>query len=119
MSLSVRSRMARQKLIRRVLPRVNNWKCKGQRMWVILNRVHKASLSSVDFQSSMTFVPWQQSFYGVSFLTSNPLSLCQSTLLDDLTTLEVVTIHITLKCPCFDLCDALNIRGDRKFDMNK
>jgi len=50
--------MADQEFVWRVFPCVNDGKgeCKGMRD--ILDRVHQASLSRVDFQDSLTLVTW-------------------------------------------------------------
>lgn len=56
-ALSVGCWVSSQKLIRGILASVDNGKRKSERMWNILDRMHKSPLSSINFQYSIPFVP--------------------------------------------------------------
>jgi hypothetical protein len=65
----------------------------------------------------MTFVTWQKSFDGISFLASEPFHLGQCWFADKVAALEVITISILRISSGFDFGNTLYILRNVDVDM--
>ena len=119
MPLSVGSWMASQKLVRWIVPGVDDRKCESQRVRNVFDGVHQTSFPSVDFQDPLTFITWKQCFHSVPLLSSNPFSLCKSPFLYGVSAFEEISICVTFKCSCFNLGATFNICWYSKFTMDQ
>ena len=81
-------------------------------MRIILDAVHEASFSGVDFEDATTFIAGEKCFDGESLASTNPFSLCNGNLLDNVAAFETITVHVMCIAPSLCFSNTLDIFWD-------
>ena len=119
MTLSMGCRMPQQKFVWRILARMDDRQREGQRMWIIFDGVHEASLSRIDLECSLSLVAGKKSLDDIAFLAANPFCLREGTLGDGVPAFEDVAVGVAGVGSCFDFRDAFDVGGDGEVDVEE
>lgn len=111
--------MAKKKLVWGINACMDNGQGKGQRMGIIFDRMHEASLAGIDFQCTMANVTRQQRFHGIAFLTLYPFRLGKCAVGCRVAALENIAIGITSIGARLYVCDAFDVCWDCELDMDE
>ena len=95
-----------------VLASVNDGKRKSERVGDVTAGMHEPFLSRVHFENALALIAGENCFDGEAFLPGRPVRLDESTLADNVSALEEVTVGVSCKGGHFYLGSALHVRRD-------
>lgn len=117
MALGVRGRMADKEIIRRIGPRVGYWQGEGKGVRVVLDRMHKATLSRINFQGALAIVAGEERLDGVALLTADPFSLREGTCGGCVATFKDVTVSVASVSANLNFGETFNVGGNDELYM--
>lgn len=119
MALGVWGWVAEQELIRGIRARVGDGQRKSEWVRVVFDRVHEASGTSVDLESSLAFVTGEEGFDGVSFLAVDPFCLGEGGGGGGVATFEEVAVGVTVVGAGDDFGVAFDFGGNSELDVDE
>ena len=119
MALGMGRGMAGQELVRRIRSIVQYGQRERQRMRIISDAMHKATLACVDLEDTLALVGREDRFHGVALYATDPFCLRKSSLGDDVSGLEEVAIYVPGIGMGLDFSKAFDVGRDGELDVHE